>query len=120
MKVCLVLVVAELTIWRVWAGVTKQEFRWKIWMVAAIGMATMLLEIYDIPLHKGFFDADFLGYAFTIPLTRLRWDFIQEDVEILSFENVLRGVHFQDIVNPPNPVTNSPPRKGGKHGKKRK
>ncbi|XP_052208243.1 uncharacterized protein LOC127812025 [Diospyros lotus] len=81
MKVCVVMAVAQLLIWAIWAGVTRHPSRWKLWVVVVGGGFAMLLEIYDFPPYKGFVDAHALWHATTIPLTYLWWSFIKDDAE---------------------------------------
>ncbi|KAK8507468.1 hypothetical protein V6N12_072726 [Hibiscus sabdariffa] len=71
MKVCVVMGVAQLLIWAIWAGVTRHPYRWKCWVVVIGGGLAMLLEIYDFPPYQGFFDAHAIWHATTIPLTYL-------------------------------------------------
>ncbi|XP_048228828.1 post-GPI attachment to proteins factor 3 isoform X3 [Ricinus communis] len=81
MKVCVVMGVAQLLIWAIWAGVSRHPSRWKLWMVVVGGGLAMLLEIYDFPPYKGFIDAHALWHATTIPLTYIWWSFIRDDAE---------------------------------------
>ena len=69
MKVCVVMAVAQLLIWTIWAGVSRHPFRWKLWVVVVAGDLAMLLEIYDFPPNEGFVDARALWHAKTFPLT---------------------------------------------------
>ncbi|XP_039002617.1 post-GPI attachment to proteins factor 3-like [Hibiscus syriacus] len=79
MKVCVVMGIAQLLIWAIWAGVTRHPSRWKCWVVVIGGGLAMLLEIYDFPPYQGFFDAHAIWHATTIPLTYLWWSFIRDD-----------------------------------------
>lgn len=81
MKVCVVMAVAQLLIWAIWAGVTRHPSRWKLWVVVVGGGLAMLLEIYDFPPFEGFVDAHALWHATTIPLTYIWWSFIKDDAE---------------------------------------
>lgn len=81
MKVCVVMAVAQLLIWAVWAGVTRHPSRLKLWVVVLGGGLAMLLEIYDFPPYDGFVDAHALWHATTIPLTYIWWNFIKDDAE---------------------------------------
>ncbi|KAA8544969.1 hypothetical protein F0562_019814 [Nyssa sinensis] len=81
MKVCIVMAVAQLLIWAIWAGVSHHPSRWKLWVVVLGGGLAMLLEIYDFPPYHGFVDAHALWHATTIPLTYLWWSFIKDDAE---------------------------------------
>lgn len=79
MKVCVVMAVAQLAIWAVWAGVSRHPSRWKLWLVVFAGGLAMLLEIYDFPPYEGLFDAHAIWHASTIPLTYIWWSFIRDD-----------------------------------------
>ncbi|KAE9462532.1 hypothetical protein C3L33_05565, partial [Rhododendron williamsianum] len=81
MKVCVVMAVAQLLIWAVWAGVTRHPSRLKLWVVVLGGGLAMLLEIYDFPPYEGYVDAHALWHATTIPLTYIWWNFIKDDAE---------------------------------------
>ncbi|KAK1267843.1 hypothetical protein QJS04_geneDACA013640 [Acorus gramineus] len=81
MTVCVLMGIAQLLLWAVWAGVTHHPSRWKLWVVVFAGGLAMLLEIYDFPPYKGFVDAHALWHATTIPLTYLWWSFIRDDAE---------------------------------------
>lgn len=81
MKVCVVMGVAQLLIWAIWAGVSRHPSRWKIWFVVVGGGLAMLLEIYDFPPYEGFVDAHALWHATTIPLTYVWWSFVKDDAE---------------------------------------
>ncbi|GLT71217.1 hypothetical protein SLA2020_432510 [Shorea laevis] len=81
MKVCVVMEVAQLLIWAIWAGMTRHPSRQKLWVVVIGGGLAMLLEIYDFPPYQGFFDAHAIWHATTIPLTYLWWSFIWDDAE---------------------------------------
>ncbi|XP_048127444.1 post-GPI attachment to proteins factor 3-like isoform X1 [Rhodamnia argentea] len=82
MKVCVVMGIAQLLIWAIWAGVTRHPSRWKLWVVVVGGGLAMLLEIYDFPPYMGFVDAHALWHATTIPLSYLWWSFIRDDAEL--------------------------------------
>ncbi|KAM5586709.1 post-GPI attachment to proteins factor 3 [Rosa sericea] len=88
MKVCVVMAVAQLLIWAVWAGVTRHPSRWKLWLVVVGGGLAMLLEIYDFPPYEGFLDAHAVWHATTIPLTYIWWSFIRDDAEFLTSNQV--------------------------------
>lgn len=81
MKVCVVMAVAQLLTWSIWAGVSGHPSRWKLWTVVFGGALAMLLELYDFPPYKGYADAHSLWHASTIPLTYLWWSFIKDDAE---------------------------------------
>lgn len=81
MQVCVVMAVAQILIWAIWAGVTSHPSRLKLWFVAIAGGFAMLLEIYDFPPFEGFVDAHALWHATTIPLTYLWWSFICDDAK---------------------------------------
>ncbi|KAI4333332.1 hypothetical protein L6164_018160 [Bauhinia variegata] len=89
MKVCVVMAVAQLTIWAVWAGITRHPSRWKLWLVVVAGGLAMLLEIYDFPPYQGLVDAHALWHATTIPLTYLWWSFIRDDARFRT-SNLLK------------------------------
>ncbi|XP_075489270.1 uncharacterized protein LOC142528096 isoform X2 [Primulina tabacum] len=82
MKVCVVLAVAQLLTWAIWAGITRHPSRWKLWIVVVGGGLAMLLEIYDFPPYQGLMDAHALWHATTIPLTYIWWSFIKDDAEL--------------------------------------
>ncbi|XP_027344057.1 post-GPI attachment to proteins factor 3 [Abrus precatorius] len=84
MKVCVVIVVAQLTIWVVWAGVNQHPSRWKLWFVVLIGGLAMFLKMYDFPPYEGLLDAHSLWVAITIPLTCLWWSFVRDDAVLLT------------------------------------
>lgn len=88
MKVCVVMAVAQLLIWAVWAGITRHPSRWKLWLVVVGGGLAMLLEIYDFPPYEGFLDAHAVWHATTIPLTYIWWSFIRDDAEFLTSNQV--------------------------------
>lgn len=81
MKVCVLMGLAQLLIWAIWAGSTRHPSRLKLWTVVVGTSAAMLLEIYDFPPYKGYVDAHALWHATTIPLTYLWWSFIRDDAE---------------------------------------
>lgn len=81
MIVCVVMGVAQLLIWAVFAHVARHPSRWKVWVVVLGGALAMLLEIYDFPPYMDFVDAHALWHASTIPLTYLWWSFIRDDAE---------------------------------------
>ncbi|PNX74809.1 post-GPI attachment to proteins factor 3-like, partial [Trifolium pratense] len=81
MTVCVVIAVAQLTIWAVWAGVSRHPSCWKLWLVVIAGGLAMLLEIYDFPPYEGLFDAHAIWHAITIPLTYIWWSFIRDDAK---------------------------------------
>lgn len=80
-KVCVAMGVVQLLVWAIWAGVTRHPSRWKLWFVVVGGGLAMLLEIYDFPPYKGYFDAHALWHATTIPLSYLWWSFVRDDAE---------------------------------------
>lgn len=79
MKVCVIMGVAQLLTWAIWAGVSRHPSRWKVWLVVVGGGLAMLLEIYDFPPYQGFVDAHALWHATTVPLTYIWWSFIRDD-----------------------------------------
>ncbi|KAF3792588.1 Post-GPI attachment to proteins factor 3 [Nymphaea thermarum] len=81
MKVCVVMAIAQLLLWAVWAGLTCHPSRFKLWAVVFGGGLAMLLEVYDFPPYEGYVDAHALWHATTIPLTYLWWSFIKDDAE---------------------------------------
>ena len=81
MKVCLVMGIAQLLLWTVWAGVTHHPSRWKLWVVVVGGALAMLLEIYDFPPYRGFVDGHAVWHALAIPITYLSWSFVKDDSE---------------------------------------
>ncbi|KAK0606917.1 hypothetical protein LWI29_006258 [Acer saccharum] len=81
MKVCVLMAVAQLLIWGIWAGVTRHPSRVKLWVVVFVGGLAMLLEIYDFPPIYGYLDAHALWHAMTIPLTYIWWSFIRDDAK---------------------------------------
>ncbi|KAL8129074.1 hypothetical protein V2J09_018229 [Rumex salicifolius] len=86
MQVCVVMAVAQLLIWAIWAGMTNHPSKWKLWLVVFGGGLAMLLEIYDFPPYGGYMDAHALWHATTIPLTYLWWSFIHDDAKYRTFE----------------------------------
>ena len=86
MQVCVVIGVAQLLIWAIWAGITRHPSRWKLWFVVITGGLAMLLEIYDFPPYQGVVDAHALWHATTIPLTYLWWSFIRDDAQYRTFQ----------------------------------
>ncbi|KAL0325785.1 UNVERIFIED_CONTAM: Post-GPI attachment to proteins factor 3 [Sesamum radiatum] len=52
MKVCVIMGIAQLLIWSIWAGVTRHPSRWKLWIVVVGGGLAMLLEIFDFPPYQ--------------------------------------------------------------------
>ncbi|GMH07973.1 hypothetical protein Nepgr_009813 [Nepenthes gracilis] len=81
LRVCVILAVAQLLIWVIWAGMTRHPLRRKLWLVVIGGGLAMLLEIYDFPPYHGYVDAHALWHATTIPLTYIWWSFIKGDAE---------------------------------------
>ncbi|MQL93097.1 hypothetical protein Taro_025735 [Colocasia esculenta] len=81
MKVCNVMGVAQLLMWVIWAGVTRHPSRFKLWTVGFGGALAMVLEAYDFPPYKGYFDAHTLWHATTVPVTYLWWSFVRDDAE---------------------------------------
>ncbi|VFQ91984.1 unnamed protein product [Cuscuta campestris] len=84
MVVCVVIGVAQLFIWAIWAGVSHHPSRVKVWLVVVGGGLAMLLEIYDFPPYKGLVDAHALWHATTVPLTYIWWSFIKDDAKFLT------------------------------------
>ncbi|OIW21125.1 hypothetical protein TanjilG_29781 [Lupinus angustifolius] len=91
MIVCVVMAVAQLAIWAVWAGVSRHPSRWKLWLVVFAGGLAMLLEIYDFPPYEGLLDAHALWHATTIPLTYIWWSFIRDDAEFRTSDLVKKA-----------------------------
>uniref|UniRef100_A0A5B7BX75 Post-GPI attachment to proteins factor 3 n=1 Tax=Davidia involucrata TaxID=16924 RepID=A0A5B7BX75_DAVIN len=91
MQVCIVMAVAQLLIWAIWAHKIHHPSRWKLWAVVLGGGLAMLLEIYDFPPFQGFVDAHALWHATTIPLTYFWWSFIKDDAEFRT-SNLLKKV----------------------------
>ncbi|GAA0170877.1 hypothetical protein LIER_41040 [Lithospermum erythrorhizon] len=83
-KVCAFMSLVQITLWAVWAGVTKHPFRWKLWIVVIGGGLASLLELYEFPPYRGYVDAHALWHAITIPLTYLWWSFVRDDSEFLT------------------------------------
>ncbi|KAJ9679222.1 hypothetical protein PVL29_021224 [Vitis rotundifolia] len=81
MKVCLIMGIAQLLLWTVWAGVTHHPSRRKLWVVVVGGALAMFLEIYDFPPYWGFVDAHAVWHALAIPFTYLWWSFVKDDSE---------------------------------------
>ncbi|XP_011083635.1 post-GPI attachment to proteins factor 3-like isoform X1 [Sesamum indicum] len=81
MKVCVIMGIAQLLTWSIWAGVTRHPSRWKLWTVVVGGGLAMLLEIFDFPPYQGLVDAHALWHASTVPLTYIWWSFIKDDAE---------------------------------------
>lgn len=81
MKVCVVMAVAQLLIWAIWAGATHHPSRWKMWFGVVGSSLAMLLEIFDFPPYEGYVDAHALWHASTIPLAYMWWSFIKDDAE---------------------------------------
>lgn len=86
MKVCVVMAVAQLLIWAIWAKMTRHPSRWKLWFVVIAGGFAMLLEIYDFPPYEGLVDAHALWHATTIPLTCIWWSFIRDDAKYRTLQ----------------------------------
>lgn len=86
MQVCVVIGVAQLLIWAIWAGITHHPSRWKLWFVVITGGLAMLLEIYDFPPYQEVVDAHALWHATTIPLTYVWWSFIRDDAQYRTFQ----------------------------------
>ncbi|KAJ1395806.1 Per1-like [Sesbania bispinosa] len=91
MIVCVVMAVAQLTIWAVWASVSHHPSCWKVWFVVLAGGLAMLLEIYDFPPYQGLLDAHALWHAMTVPLTFLWWSFIKDDAQFLTSKHVKKS-----------------------------
>ncbi|GMJ10871.1 hypothetical protein like AT1G16560 [Hibiscus trionum] len=81
MKVCMVMGVAQLLIWGIWASVTSHPARWKVWLFNVGGTLAVLLEVYDFPPYKGILDAHALWHAANIPLAYVCWSFVRDDAE---------------------------------------
>lgn len=81
MKVCVVMAVAQLLIWAIWAGISRHPSRRKVWLVVIRGGLAMLLEIYDFPPYQGFIDAHALWHATTVPIAYIWWSFIRDDAK---------------------------------------
>ncbi|KAJ4950347.1 hypothetical protein NE237_027179 [Protea cynaroides] len=91
MKVCIVMGVAQLLLWAIWAGVTRHPSRWKLWVVVVGGGLALLFEIYDFPPYWGYLDAHALWHASTIPLSYLWWSFIRDDAEYRTMNLVKKA-----------------------------
>ncbi|KAL9230862.1 hypothetical protein vseg_006157 [Gypsophila vaccaria] len=91
MQVCVVMAVAQLLVWAIWAGVSRHPSRWKLWFVVVAGGLAMLLEIYDFPPYEGFVDAHALWHAATIPLTYCWWSFIKDDAKLRTSDLVKKA-----------------------------
>ncbi|KAJ6833182.1 post-GPI attachment to proteins factor 3-like [Iris pallida] len=81
MKVSVAMGVAQILLWGAWAFVTHHPSSFKLCTVLIGGSLGMLLDYYDFPPYKGYFDAHALWHAITIPLTFLWWSFIKDDAE---------------------------------------
>ncbi|CAI0450406.1 unnamed protein product [Linum tenue] len=82
--VCVAMGIVQLLTWAIWAGVSRHPSRWKVWVPVIGGGLAMLLEIYDFPPYKGYFDAHSIWHATTIPLTYVWWSFIRDDAELAT------------------------------------
>eukprot|EP00268_Persea_americana_P020075 TRINITY_DN2033_c0_g2_i1.p1 TRINITY_DN2033_c0_g2~~TRINITY_DN2033_c0_g2_i1.p1 ORF type:complete len:342 (-),score=52.55 TRINITY_DN2033_c0_g2_i1:257-1282(-) len=82
MKVCLIMGIAQILLWALWAGLTHHPKRFKLWAVVIGGGLATLLEIYDFPPYKGYVDAHALWHAATVIPTYLWWSFIKDDAEL--------------------------------------
>ncbi|CAL1391244.1 unnamed protein product [Linum trigynum] len=82
--VCVAMGIVQLLTWAIWAGVSHHPSRWKVWVPVIGGGLAMLLEIYDFPPYKGYFDAHSIWHATTIPLTYVWWSFIRDDAELAT------------------------------------
>lgn len=82
MKVCLIMGIAQILLWALWAGLTHHPKRFKLWAVVIGGGLSTLLEIYDFPPYKGYIDAHALWHAATVIPTYLWWSFIKDDAEL--------------------------------------
>ncbi|CAH9097894.1 unnamed protein product [Cuscuta europaea] len=80
--ICFAMVTAQLTMWAVWAGVSRHPSRWKLWAVVVGGVLVTLLEIFDFAPYWGFVDARAVSHAAAIPLTSLLWSFVKDDSEL--------------------------------------
>ncbi|KAH9620465.1 hypothetical protein KSS87_021761 [Heliosperma pusillum] len=91
MQVCVVIAVAQLLVWAIWAGTTRHPSRLKLWFVVVAGGLAMLLEIYDFPPYQGLVDAHALWHAATIPLTYTWWSFIKDDAMSQTSDQVKKA-----------------------------
>ncbi|XP_027353913.1 post-GPI attachment to proteins factor 3-like isoform X2 [Abrus precatorius] len=91
MIVCVVMAVAQLAIWALWAGLSHHSSRWKLWVVVIAGGLAMLLELYDFPPYQGLWDAHALWHATTVPLTYIWWSFIRDDAKFQTFNFVKKA-----------------------------
>lgn len=80
-KVCLVIRALHVTLWAVWAGVTRHPSRWKLWAVMIVGVLADLLQVYDFAPYRGLVDAYAISHLINIPLTYLWWSFARDDSE---------------------------------------
>ncbi|XP_057526744.1 uncharacterized protein LOC130805922 isoform X1 [Amaranthus tricolor] len=81
MKVCLIIGVAQLLLWAVWARVSQHPSRGKLQVVVYGGALSVLLLIYDFPPYWELVDALAVWHAVTIPLSYIWWSFIKDDAE---------------------------------------
>lgn len=81
MKVCLVMGLAQLLLWAVWARVSQHPSRCKLWVVVSGGALSIFLVIYDFPPYWELVDALAVWHAITIPLSYFWWSFIKDDAE---------------------------------------
>ncbi|WZZ46787.1 hypothetical protein YC2023_043046 [Brassica napus] len=73
--------VAQLFLWARWAAVSRHPSNWKLLVVVIASGLAMLLEIYDFPPYRGYFDAHSIWHLATVPLTILWWSFTRDDAE---------------------------------------
>lgn len=89
MKVCMVIGIAQVLLWAIWAGVTRHPSRFKLWVVVVGGsIATFLELLYDFPPYKGYIDSHALWHATNIPLAYLWWSFVYEDAEFRTSAHI--------------------------------
>ncbi|KAM0945428.1 hypothetical protein DsansV1_C10g0102601 [Dioscorea sansibarensis] len=78
-KVCLVMSIAQLIMWSVWAGVSHHPSRFRLWL-AMLGYGTTIwLRMIDFPPHEGYIDTNSLLQFISLILTYLLWSFFKSD-----------------------------------------
>lgn len=82
MKVCMAMGIAQLLVWAVWAGITRDPSKWKLWTVAVGSSLAMVLKTYDFPPYECYVDSHALWHASAIPLSFLWWSFIKADATV--------------------------------------
>ncbi|KAJ0964122.1 hypothetical protein J5N97_029244 [Dioscorea zingiberensis] len=79
MKVCLVMSVAQLIMWSVWAGVSRHPSRFRLWAIMLGFASTIWLEMKDFPPYEGYIDANALSQFINLILAYLLWSFFKAD-----------------------------------------